>query len=67
MTLCKRDQKRGGTGNVQRVEGTTPYAKFLKGEIPVWISYENDGLKAKFVDGGGGVADALFHPPRGPA
>ena len=38
-------------GNVQRVEGTTPYAKFLKGEIPVWISYENDGLKAKYVDG----------------
>ena len=27
-------------GNVQRVEGTTPYAKFLKGEIPVWIGYE---------------------------
>jgi putative spermidine/putrescine transport system substrate-binding protein len=35
------------------VEGTTPYAKFLKGEIPIWISYENDGLKAKFVDGMG--------------
>ncbi|MGI9153838.1 MAG: extracellular solute-binding protein, partial [Rubrivivax sp.] len=29
-------------GNVLRVEGTTPYAKFLKGEIPIWISYEND-------------------------
>jgi putative spermidine/putrescine transport system substrate-binding protein len=40
-------------GNVLRVEGTTPYAKFLKGEIPVWISYENDGLKAKHVDGMG--------------
>lgn len=38
-------------GNVLRVEGTTPYAKFVKGEIPVWISYENDGLKAKYVDG----------------
>lgn len=43
-------------GNVMRVEGTTPYAKFLKGEIPVWISYENDGLKAKYVDG---MADAV--------
>ncbi len=43
-------------GNVLRVEGTTPYAKFLKGEIPVWISYENDGLKAKYVDG---MADAV--------
>lgn len=40
-------------GNVLRVEGTTPYAKFLKGEIPIWIGYENDGLKAKYVDGMG--------------
>lgn len=38
-------------GNVLRVVGTTPYAQFVKGEIPVWISYENDGLKAKYVDG----------------
>ncbi len=40
-------------GNVMRVVGTTPYAQFLKGEIPVWIGYENDGLKAKFKDGMG--------------
>lgn len=40
-------------GNVLRVEGTTPYAKFLKGEIPIWIGYENDGLKAKYQDGMG--------------
>ncbi|MFV0423801.1 extracellular solute-binding protein [Oleidesulfovibrio sp.] len=40
-------------GNVMRVEGTTPYAKFLKGEIPIWIGYENDGLKAKYKDGMG--------------
>lgn len=38
-------------GNVLRIEGTTPYAKFLKGEIPIWIGYENDGLKAKYMDG----------------
>lgn len=38
-------------GNVLRVVGTTPYAQFVKGEIPVWISYENDGLKAKYTDG----------------
>ena len=47
-------------GNVQRVEGTTPYAKFLKGEIPVWISYENDGLKAKYVDGMGDAAEVVI-------
>jgi putative spermidine/putrescine transport system substrate-binding protein len=38
-------------GNVLRVLGTTPYAQFVKGEIPIWISYENDGLKAKHTDG----------------
>src|SRR5258706_10954834 len=39
------------SGNVLRVLGTTPYAQFVKGEIPIWISYENDGLKAKYTDG----------------
>ena len=39
------------SGNVLRVLGTTPYAQFVKGEIPIWISYENDGLKAKHIDG----------------
>jgi putative spermidine/putrescine transport system substrate-binding protein len=39
------------SGNVLRVLGTTPYAQFVKGEIPIWISYENDGLKAKHADG----------------
>ncbi|KQP17236.1 extracellular solute-binding protein [Pseudorhodoferax sp. Leaf265] len=47
-------------GNVQRVEGTTPYAKFLKGEIPIWISYENDGLKAKHVDGMGDACEVVI-------
>ena len=47
-------------GNVLRVEGTTPYAKFLKGEIPVWISYENDGLKAKHVDGMGDAMEVVI-------
>ncbi|MDO5680782.1 MAG: extracellular solute-binding protein [Pelistega sp.] len=41
------------TGNVLRNVGTTPYAQFLKGEIPIWIGYENDGLKAKHLDGMG--------------
>jgi putative spermidine/putrescine transport system substrate-binding protein len=47
-------------GNVLRVEGTTPYAKFLKGEIPIWISYENDGLKAKLTDGMGDDAEVII-------
>lgn len=40
-------------GNILRTEGTTPYAKFIKGEIPIWIAYEGDGLKAKLIDGMG--------------
>jgi putative spermidine/putrescine transport system substrate-binding protein len=47
-------------GNVLRVEGTTPYAKFLKGEVPIWIGYENDGLKAKHVDGMGDAAEVVI-------
>jgi len=47
-------------GNVQRVEGTTPYAKFIKGEIPIWIGYENDGLKAKYVDGMGAACEVVI-------
>jgi len=47
-------------GNVLRVEGTTPYAKFVKGEIPVWISYENDGLKAKYADGMGDDVEVVI-------
>jgi putative spermidine/putrescine transport system substrate-binding protein len=45
--------KLSAAGNVLRTVGTTPYAQFLKGEIPIWIGYENDGLKAKFTDGMG--------------
>lgn len=47
-------------GNVMRVEGTTPYAKFVKGEIPVLIGYENDGLKARYVDGMGDTAEVVI-------
>ncbi|MCF8480249.1 MAG: extracellular solute-binding protein [Rhodospirillum sp.] len=45
-----------GAGSVLRVVGTTPYAQFLKGEIPIYIGYENDGLKAKYKDGMSDVA-----------
>ena len=47
-------------GNVLRVEGTTPYAKFVKGEIPILIGYENDGLKAKYTDGMGDAAEVVI-------
>jgi len=47
-------------GNVLRTVGTTPYAQFLKGEIPVWIGYENDGLKAKYKDGMGDAIEVVI-------
>lgn len=47
-------------GSVLRVEGTTPYAKFVKGEIPIWIAYENDGLKAKYTDGLGDAVQVII-------
>lgn len=46
-------------GSVLRVVGTTPYSQFVKGEIPVWISYENDGLKAKYTDGLGDQVEVV--------
>lgn len=49
-----------GTGNVLRVVGTTPYSQFVKGEIPVWISYENDGLRAKYTDGLGDAIEVVI-------
>ena len=48
------------TGNILRTVGTTPYAQFLKGEIPIWIGYENDGLKAKFKDGMGDAVEVVI-------
>jgi putative spermidine/putrescine transport system substrate-binding protein len=54
------------SGNVLRVLGTTPYSQFVKGEIPIWISYENDGLKAKWTDGLGDSV-AVVIPKEGSA
>ena len=48
------------SGNVLRVLGTTPYAQFVKGEIPIWVSYENDGLKAKYTDGLGDAVSVVI-------
>jgi putative spermidine/putrescine transport system substrate-binding protein len=39
-------------GNVLRVD-PAPYAEFLKGKIPIWLSFEVDGLRAKHTDGMG--------------
>jgi len=40
---------------VLRVSPTTPFAQFLRGEIPVWIAYENDARRARAE----GLGDAV--------
>jgi len=47
-------------GTVMRTVGTTPYAQFVKGEIPIYIGYENDGLKAKYKDGMGDAVEVVI-------
>lgn len=41
-------QKRG---NIRLIEKTTEYDKFVKGEIPVWITYDFNGYRAKYIGG----------------
>jgi putative spermidine/putrescine transport system substrate-binding protein len=38
-------------GNVQRIDPGSAQARFLRGEIPVWITFEADGLRVKHLDG----------------
>lgn len=38
-------------GNVKSVETQTPYARFLRGEIAIWLTFEADGLRARQADG----------------
>lgn len=52
--------KLSAQGNILRTVGTTPYAQFVKGEIPIWIGYENDGLKAKYTDGMRDAAEVVI-------
>ncbi|MCK6444518.1 extracellular solute-binding protein [Elstera cyanobacteriorum] len=39
------------TGNVQRIDPGSAQTRFLRGEIPVWITFEADGLRVKHLDG----------------
>lgn len=38
-------------GNVRMVEKTTEYDKFVKGEIPIWLTYDWNGYRAKYIGG----------------
>jgi putative spermidine/putrescine transport system substrate-binding protein len=50
-------------GNVLRVDANG-YTEFLKGKIAVWISFEGDGLRAKYADGMGDEVE-LVAPAEG--
>lgn len=38
-------------GNVRMIEKTTEYDKFVKGEVPVWITYDFNAYRAKYIGG----------------
>jgi len=46
-------------GQVLRVVPTTPYAQFLRNEVPIWVNFVNDGLRAKYRDRMGDAVDIV--------
>lgn len=47
-------------GQILRVDADTPYAAFLRGQAPIWIGFENDGLRAILFDGMGDQAEVVL-------
>lgn len=47
-------------GQIMRVDADTPYAAFLRGQAPIWIGFENDGLRASLFDGMGEQAETVL-------
>ncbi len=37
------------SGNVRMIEKTTEYDKFVKGEVPVWLTYDFNAYRAKYI------------------
>lgn len=48
------------SGNVRMIEKTTEFDKFLKGEIPVWITYDMNAYRAKYMAGLGDAIDIVI-------
>ncbi|HOK20073.1 MAG TPA: extracellular solute-binding protein, partial [Thermosynergistes sp.] len=47
-------------GNVRMIEKTTEYDKFIKGEIPIWITYDWNAYRAKYIAGLGDAVDVVI-------
>ena len=57
IELLAKIQKKG---NIKGYGTIVAYSKFLKGEIPIWITYDFNGYKAKYI----GKADATIVIPQ---
>lgn len=47
-------------GNVRMIEKTTEYDKFLKGEIPIWITYDWNAYRAKYIANLGDAVEIIL-------
>lgn len=57
IELLAKIQKKG---NIKGYGTIVAYSKFLKGELPIWITYDFNGYKAKYI----GKADATIVIPQ---
>ncbi|MDR1622381.1 MAG: extracellular solute-binding protein [Synergistaceae bacterium] len=48
------------SGNVRMIEKTTEFDKFVKGEIPIWITYDANAYRAKYIAGLGDAIDIVI-------
>lgn len=48
------------SGNVRMIEKTTEFDKFAKGEIPIWITYDMNAYRAKYIAGLGDDIDIII-------
>ena len=48
------------SGNVRMIEKTTEFDKFVKGEIPVWITYDMNAYRARYIAGLGDAIDIVI-------
>ncbi|MDR1730559.1 MAG: extracellular solute-binding protein [Synergistaceae bacterium] len=47
-------------GNVRMIEKTTEFDKFVKGEIPVWITYDANAYRARYIAGLGDAVEIVI-------
>lgn len=48
------------SGNIRMIEKTTEFDKFVKGEIPIWITYDANAYRAKYIAELGDAVDIVI-------